>query len=409
MRRGVKFHNGEDFNAQSAKFSLERVMDPKTKLKQSYHQDYYERIEIMDDYTIRIITKNFRPYLDKKLCYVPAMIPRRYFQEKSPSDIAKNPVGSGPYKFVRWTRDDHILLEANEHYWRGAPPIKKVLFRPIPEPMSRIAGLQTKELDIIADVPHTLTRLIDRKRGASVSTAPGMTAIFLGFDTTKGGPVADKRVRKAIAHAIDLDSIIKKVVDGYGIKLALPIPPTFVGHNPHINPYPYNPEEAKRLLGEAGYTKGFDFSLHTASFRREIAEAAAGYLQKVGINASVKVHEFGLFMSKLYAHDVYPSYLMAVSNADYDAGSTFYHFVRSNGQWSNYHNPKMDAMIDEARFTLENPNRLKALNDVCLFAHEEVLFAFSYQQIYLYGLNEPVNWQARPDQQMHVFDMSFKR
>jgi peptide/nickel transport system substrate-binding protein len=337
------------------------------------------------------------------------MLPPKYFQEKGRSYVAANPVGTGSYKFIRWLKDDHILLEANENYWRGVPRIKKLMFRPVPDPMSRIAGLQTQEIDIIADVPFSLTRLIDQKRDTFISKVPGMRTIFIGIYNTKGGPVADKRVRRAIAQAIDVDSIIKNVLDGHGVKLSAPIPSIFFGYNSEIKAYPYNPSEARRLLVEAGYPNGFDFTIHTWSMRKEIAEAAAGYLRKVGINASTMVHEFGIFLSRLYAHDMYPAYLMGFQDASCDGGAALYNILRSGGQFSNFHNPKLDALIDDARFTMDKEKRLHAMNEAYKIIKDEVPFAFAYQQIYLYGLNKRVDWQSRADEQIYVFDMSFKK
>jgi peptide/nickel transport system substrate-binding protein len=137
--------------------------------------------------------------LDSILCYTPGIIPPKYFQEKGPSFIAKNPIGSGPFKFVRWLRDEHIALEANENYWRGTPSTKRVIFRPIPDATTRIAGLQNQELDIIIGVPPSNIPMVEKKGRSFVSKVAGMHVAFVAFDNTKGGPVADKRVRRAIA------------------------------------------------------------------------------------------------------------------------------------------------------------------------------------------------------------------
>jgi peptide/nickel transport system substrate-binding protein len=139
LRKGVKFHNGEDFNAAAVKFVLERMADPKQKLRQTVFQGVIERVDVVDDYTVRIATKEPYPVMDAMLCIYGQVIPPKYFQEKGPAHFALNPVGTGPFKFVRWVKDDHILLEANENYWRGAPKIKKVMFRPIPEATTRVA------------------------------------------------------------------------------------------------------------------------------------------------------------------------------------------------------------------------------------------------------------------------------
>jgi peptide/nickel transport system substrate-binding protein len=240
-----------------------------------------------------------------------------------------------------------------------------------------------------------------------------MFVAFMAFDNTKGGPVADKRVRKAIAHAIDIDTIIKKVAYGYGTKLSLPYPATYFGYDPELKPYPYDPREAKRLLAEAGYPNGFDFILNSPSGRwgedRETAEAVAGYLRKVGIRASVRFLEGGTFMTKWFAHDMYPAYLARFGDVTWDAGSALFRVLRSGSLFSNFHHPQIDALIDEGRSTTNRQKRLKIYSEVAKLIKEEVPYAFTYQFYYLYGINERVNWEGRPDEQMFIFDMSFKK
>jgi peptide/nickel transport system substrate-binding protein len=410
LRKGVTFHNGEGFNASTVKFNFERIMEPKNTLKASL-ADYIERIDVLDEYAVRIVTKYPLPYFDGLLCYIPGIIPPRYFREKGPSHFAGNPIGSGPFKFLRWVKDDHLALKANENYWRRAPSIKKVIFRPIPDPSTRIAGFRTRELDIITEVPSSLVHMVERKGDSIVSKVPGMAA-GMPFDNTKGGPVADKRVRRAIAQAIDIDSIIKKVIGGYGVKLALPYTPNHFGYDPEVKPHPYDPAEARRLLAEAGYPNGFDFTLNAPGGRfgndKEIAEATVGYLRKVGIKAAVRMHEGGTFLTKLFAHDLYPAYLGRFGDATWDAGSVLYRFLRTGSLFNNFHSPLIDALIDEGRFTTGRQKRLKIYSDVAKLIKEEVPYAFTYRYYYLYGINGRVNWQGRPDEQMHAFEMSFK-
>ncbi len=155
LRKGVKFHNGEDFNAAVVKFNLERLADPKNKLPQTFLIGVLNRVDIVNDYTVRVITRNPFPTLDARLCLFGGMIAPKFLQEKGPAYLATHPVGTGPYKFVKWVKDDEIVLEAFDHYWRGTPKIKRVVFKPIPEATTRVASLQTGETDIIVNVPPT--------------------------------------------------------------------------------------------------------------------------------------------------------------------------------------------------------------------------------------------------------------
>jgi peptide/nickel transport system substrate-binding protein len=413
LQKGVKFHNGEDFNAASVKFTLERMADPAKKLRQSFFQGVISRVDIVDDHTVRVLTTKPYPYLDAQLSHVGAMLPPKYVQEKGEKELAVNPVGTGPYKFVKWVKDDQLLLEANPNYWRGAPRIKKVIFRPIPEATTRVAGLQTQEVDIIVNIPPHLSRLMQWKGRSYVAKVPSSRVIFMAFDTTKGGPVADKRVRKAIAHAVDLDNIIKKVLEGNGMRLGVPLTRYHFGYDPAIQPHPYDPEKARKLLAEAGYPQGFDFVLLSPNGRylndKEVAEAVVGDLRKVGLNASVKVHEWGTYISTLYAIKGSPAHILGWGGATFDADGTFFPLMRTKQVLSHFSDPAMDALIDEGRSVMGREKRQKIYSQACRIFQEEVPWAFVYQQVDIYGVNERVEWKARGDEKLIVYNMSFRK
>jgi len=413
IRKGVKFHNGEDCKAENFKFTFERMSDPKLKLRQTVFQGVIEKVEVMDDYTFRIITKDPYPVMEAMLCIYGQPLPLKYFKEMGPAHFALNPIGTGPYKFVRWVKDDHILLEANPNYFRGAPKIKKVMFRPIPEATTRVAALQTQEADIITNIPPHLMRLMDWKGRSFVSKVPSVRVIFIAFDTIKGGPVADKRVRKAIAMGIDMRTNIKKVLEGNGILLGSPLTDKHFGYDPTIKPYEYNPQAAKKLLAEAGYAKGFDFVINSPSGRylndKEMAEASAGDLRKIGINATVKTHEWGTYMNRMYTHNNAPAYLLGWGNTSFDADFTIAPLMRTGKLLSNVSFPKLDALIDQGISTMDPKKRQKIYSEALKVIKEEVPWAWTYQQMDIYGVNERLNWKARTDERLVAFDMSFKK
>ena len=414
LRQGVKFHNGEEFNAAAVKFNIERMADPKNKLRQTVFQGIVDRVDIIDNYTVRIITRVPHPYLDAHLCLYGGMIAPKYFQEKGAQYIATHPVGTGPYKFVRWVKDDQLVLEANPNYWRGVPKIKRVIFRPIPEATTRVAALQTQEADIIVNIPPHLMRLMEWKGRSFVSKTPSVRVIFMAFDITKGGPVADKRVRQAIAQGVNMETIIKKVLEGNGILLGSPLTSNHFGYDPAVKPYAYNPENAKKLLAEAGYAKGFDFVLNSPNGRylndKEVAEAVAGDLRKIGINASVRVHEWGIYMNNMmYAHNAAPAYLLGWGNTTFDADFTINPLMRTGKLLSNISLPKLDALIDQGATTMDKKKRQKIYSDAMKLIHEDVPWGWSYQQVDIYGVNERVNWKARMDERLEVFNMTLKQ
>ncbi len=413
LRKGVKFHNGEDFDAKSVKFSLERMIDPKNKLRQVQVGQYLDHVDIIDPYKVHLITKKPYPALDATLCSVGAMLPPKYVQEKGAAHIALNPVGTGPYKFGRWIKDDHIELRANDNYWRGAPKIKRAIFRPIPEATTRVAALQTQEVDIIVNIPPHLERLMNWKGRSFVSKVPSVRVIFMAFDNLKGGPAADRRFRQALAQAIDLDTIIKKVLERNAIRLGSPLTKYHFGYDPAIKPYDYNPEIAKKLLAEAGYDKGIDFVINSSNGRylndKDIAEAVAGDLRKAGIKASVKIHEWGNYMTMTYRHTAGPLYLLGWGNTSFDADGSLYVLLRTGQVLSSFTNSRLDSLLDQAQATMEQKKRQQLYSEACKVLKEEAAWAFAYQQMDIYGVNERVSWKARTDERLVVFDMSFKK
>jgi peptide/nickel transport system substrate-binding protein len=412
LRQGVKFHNGEDFNAAAVKFSLERLADPKNKLQQTALQ-IIERVDIINEYRVHVITKKPFPYLDAQLTNVGAVIPPKYFQEKGQSHFSLHPVGTGPYKLVRWAKDDQLEVEANLDYWRGVPRIKRAVFRPIPEDTSRVAGLQTRELDVIVNIPPNLANLMNWKGRSTVAKIPSARTVFLVLENTKGGPTADVRVRRAIAQAIDQDKIIKSILEGNAFKLASPLSKYQFGYDPSIKPYDYNPAQAKKLLADAGYPDGFDLPINSPSGRylkdKEVVEAIIGDLRKVGINASIRVLEWGSYMTQLYARKLGPAYLLGWGGLTFDADGTFFPLFRTGQALSNFNSPKLDALLEQARSTMDREKRQKLYADASQVIKEEVPCAFVYQQVDIYGISERLNWKPRPDERLFVFDMDFKK
>jgi peptide/nickel transport system substrate-binding protein len=340
-------------------------------------------------------------------------MPPKYTQEKGAAFIAANPVGTGPYKLVRWVKDDHLILEANEKYWRGAAKIKKVIFRPIPEATTRVAGLQTQEVDLIVNIPPHLARLMDWKGRSAVAKVPSSRVIYMGFDTTKGGPVSDKKVRQAIAQAVDIDKNIKKILEGNAIRLGTPFTKYHFGYDPQLQPYAFNPEKAKKLLAEAGYANRFDLVLNSPSGRylndKEVSEAVAGDLRKIGINASVRIGEWGSYMNMLYDHKGGPSYILGWGGATFDADATLFPLLRTGQVLSHYSNPALDALIEEGRSIMDKGKRQKIYSVAARLLKEDAAWAFAYQQMDIYGVSERISWKPRPDEKLIVFNMSFKQ
>jgi peptide/nickel transport system substrate-binding protein len=274
LRRGVKFHNGEDFNADSVKFSIERLANPANKLRGSTSFAPIDRVEIVDPYTVRIHTKKPWPvFLSHIALRQAAMYPPKEYAGKDATAISRTPIGTGPYKFVRWAKDEEIVMEAFPGYWAGAPKIQTVVFKPIPDDAVRVASLQNGEIDVAVNIPPHLGGIIEKHPKLFLSTAPSIRTIQLMIYTHQmdaahkptgpyAGPTADKRVRQALSYAIDADEIIKGVMDGKAVRVATMLPSLHFGFDPSLKPIKQDLARSKRLLADAGFPNGLEIVLN---------------------------------------------------------------------------------------------------------------------------------------------------
>src|SRR5262245_7668455 len=180
LRRGAKFHDGEPVDAEAVKFTVERMVDPKLKLRGATPWAPLSHAEVVDAQTVRIHTKAPWPILGTMMTTLPILAPK-YYREKDMAHVAKNPMGSGPFKFVRWVKDDKIELVANEQYWKGAPRVKSLVFRPIPDDAVRVAALQNGEIDVAVNIPPHLATIIANHPRLFLSQAPSVRTIQLMY------------------------------------------------------------------------------------------------------------------------------------------------------------------------------------------------------------------------------------
>jgi peptide/nickel transport system substrate-binding protein len=426
LKPGIKFHNGEPVDAEAVKFSLERLVDPKLKLRGATPFAPISHVEIVDSLTVRIITKAPWPILDTLVAGPGASIlPPKYYREKDMAYVAKNPVGSGPFKYVKWVKDDRIELEANEQYFRGAPRIKKLVFRPIPDDAVRVAALQNGEIDVAVNIPPHLATIIANHNKLFLSTAPSVRTIQLLYYTHQydaqnklvgpyNGPVADKRVRQALNYAVDVDQIIKTVLDGKGTRAATMLTDKHFGFDPQLKPVKQDLNRMKQLLTEAGFPGGVDMALnapagslrsgqgscrgdrraaHQGRHPHDAEDVRVGQLpQQHGLRAQGRV----------------PVWLIGWGAATYDAESVYVPLFRSEKILSNYHNSDFDGMIDQAQTMMDSKKRQEMYHKINKLWVDDAAAMPLYQQLDLYGATKRMVWKARGDEALKGYDMAVK-
>jgi peptide/nickel transport system substrate-binding protein len=379
----------------------------------------------VDPYTVRVHTKKPWPIFTNAMGFrQAAMYPPKEYAGKDTAAISRNPVGTGAYKFVRWSKDEEIVLEAFPGHWRGAAKIKTVVFRPIPDDAVRVAALQNGEIDVAVNIPPHLATIIEKHPKIFLSTAPSIRTIQLmiythQFDNNHKvqgpyqGPTADKRVRQALKYAIDVDEIVKGVLDGKAVRLATMLTSMHFGFDPALKPVKQDLAKAKQLLAEAGYPNGVEIMFHGPQGRyvrdKEVAEAVTGQLTKAGIKTTLRTHEFVSYLNNMvYVHKAGPMWLIGWGTPTVDAETVYVPLFRSGNIFANWHNEDFDRMLDEAQTIMDEKKRLEQYHRINKLWVEETPAIPLYQQIDLYGANKRLVWKARSDELLKAYDMSIR-
>lgn len=293
LRQGVKFHNGEEFDADSVVYTLNFVADPKNKAVTQQNVAWIDKVEKIDKYHVRLTTKEPFPGAKEYLSTTVAIHPAKYYQEVGPKGMNAKPVGSGPYKVADYQPGKSITLERNTDYFKDSPKaqpkIGKVVIRFIPDRQTQMAEVISGGEDLIMSVPKDQADQLRAVPTLQVVNGETMRIVFMQMNILENSPapqLKDERVRRAIVHAIDRQAILKNIVGDGGAILNAICTPSQVGCTQDVPTYKYDPAQAKKLLAEAGYPNGFDIDI-LAYRERNQTEAIINYLQAVGIRAKL--------------------------------------------------------------------------------------------------------------------------
>jgi peptide/nickel transport system substrate-binding protein len=301
LRKGVKFHNGEDFNADAVKFSIDRVLNPDNKSPWRSRIIDISEVQVVADYTVRIKTKSPIGTLVSSLLTI-FIVPPKYFKEVGPDKFAAAPVGTGPFKFVSFDKLTNFTVQAADNSWRGKPTLSQVTWKKIPEDSTRIAALEAGELDAASDLPPEIVDEL-KSKNITVISVPIAQSNVINLRSTINSPLKDKLVRQAINYAVDKETILKTVMGGHGRVLdGQLVGPDSFGYCADLKAYPYDPSKAKELLQQAGYPNGITLSMAGSIGRypkdKEVAQAVVGQLVDVGIKVNLEYVENVVFSQK---------------------------------------------------------------------------------------------------------------
>jgi len=413
LRKGVKFHNGYPFTAADAKFTIERIMDPKNKCRYRSRYLSIDKIVAVDDYTMDVITKQPDPMIASEFAAFPCIVSKKWVEENEAKKLGKQAMGTGPFKFVSWKRKDRLVLDANTEHFMNVPKVKKLVFRPIPEESARLAELQAGGVHIITNVPPFLIPQLKKNPTTTYQNVLSLRSMYMGMDTLATEPLKDKRVRLAINYAVDKELIIKGLLKGLGKPMGIGAPLMAKGLDKSIKPYPFNPEKSKTLLKEAGYGDGFELELYSPSQRypmdKEVTQAVADQLGKVGIKCKVNVLETQKYFKGFAGHTLGGLMFLGLGYTQWDIQSIIM-TVNPKAPFSYYHDPKMTELVEQQQSLMDIEARYKVAQKLQRLMHEAAVNLELYNQENTYGLSSQIQgFEARPDDFMDLWTVSLSK
>lgn len=409
LRKGVTFHNGEEFNAEAVKFSFERVLNPEQKSPQRGNVSAVKEVKIIDSHTVQLITEKPYPLLPERLTYF-CMVPPKYLGEVGDEKFATDPVGTGPYKFTEWVKGEKVVLTANDQYWKGAPKVRSVVFRNIPEQATRLNELAAGGVHIVRQVSPDLVPQIE-SAGNRVDSAPILRVWHLDLNPAYK-PFDDKNFRKAMLHAINVDLIIKEIFQGKATRVPALVNAKQFGFDPSVQPARYDPELAKQFLAKSSYN-GEKVVLHHfwQGAGQAVIDAIQADLKAIGIDVEIKFYpEIGAFVEVTRGGKVGLEGGQWGSYGMFDADAILEPLLHKDGAYGAHHqfHPEQNAWIDEARSTVDPEKRKAAYSKLQKAVMEEAMTVSLFAPDDIYGINKGLNYEPRADEIIYVYDASWK-
>ncbi len=445
LRRGVKFHDGVEFTASDVLFTYQVYTDPTVNTPEGAQYQDIKNVEIMGPYEVKVTYK--RPFA-LALALFDTILPKHLLEDKdiNTSDFARHPVGTGPYKFVEWKTDQKIVLAANPDYWEGAPHIKKVVMRIIPDQTTQFLELLNGGIDSVGAWFHGTLSAEQYTRQSNtpklkdyynVYKTHSLEYTYLGWNELN--PLfKDKKIRQALTMAIDRDAVILNAINGLGSVCTGPYPYGSWANNPKVKAWPYDPDKAKKVFAKAGWKLGADGILHKninhkdTPFhftlvipqgkvdRERSATIIQQQLKQVGIQVDIQVLEWTTFLSQYIEKKKFDAYIMGWSlTPDPDCYPIFHSDQVKEHQFNmvSYKNKTVDTLLSEGRRVLDQKTRQKIYWRIHTILNEEQPYTFLYIPNQLtaihkrfkgYTMNDfdllthPEQWYAPKAQQKYI-------
>jgi peptide/nickel transport system substrate-binding protein len=403
LRKNVKFHSGAELTAADVLYSIKRSLDPKLSRQRNLAK-VIQSTQAPDPYTVVISTTkpvvSLLDFMDN--LYILSEAAAKDSGDES--TLGKRPIGTGPFKFVEWLRGERVVAEKNPQYWRGAPKIDRIIWKPVAEDAARLALLESGQADLIANVPPHETDRFKGNPAVRIEEIRSARIIFLLLDPAHK-PLDNKLVRQAIHYAVDKDALVKYVLDGKAYRLDGILGPHGIGEDSSFRPFSYNPQKAKELLAAAGLASGFEIDFYTSMGRytkdREVAQAIAGQLAKVGIKTRFHSPEWGVF-NDLHRSGKCPICFRGRGTVVDPDDFLNEYFETGVSKRLSYSNPKFDSLIQQQRQIFDFDKREPVLQSALKILLDDAPIVSLYNPVDIYAVNRRLIWKPSPKDYINV-------
>ncbi|HYM70296.1 MAG TPA: ABC transporter substrate-binding protein, partial [bacterium] len=410
LRQGVTFQDGTPFNAQAVKFNVDRWADPHSSYRpkggtfeawDDFVADTYKESRVVDPETVQIVLKSPNAPLLSALSAISfGFASPQSVKQYGAEGVAQHPVGTGPFKFVEWVRDDHITLDANPSYYRkGFPRVHRIVFRVIKDNAARFLALKAGEIQLMELPNPDDVKTAQADPALKVALRPAFNSGWLRFNMNL--PLfQDHRIREAMAVAINRQAIVQGLYGGYGQVADQLLPPVMWGRSSAAARYQFDPGRAKQLLAEAGYPNGLSFDFWYMPISRTyfpngktIGTAIASDLSKVGLRAHLMTEDWASYLSDRATNKF--QVFMIGGTGDYGDPDDFwaYNFAKYDANSANYsyNKPQLFALIAKARGITSQAARAR------LYAQAAAMIAQDVRDIYIAYARVPVLMRKNVD------------
>ncbi|SEC47767.1 peptide/nickel transport system substrate-binding protein [Rhizobiales bacterium GAS188] len=409
IRDDIVFQDGTKLTPEDVVFSIRRITNPAFKSPQLSQFDQIVAAEVAGPKEVRVTTKTAYPVLLAQLTKL-SIVPKAYVEMVGDQKFNQQPMGSGPYKFVSRTQGVSIVLEAIASYWRGKPPFARVEMHPVPDESTRIADVRTGRTDITRILSTDNADQLRHDQAMNVLWTPTERVTMVALNALDG-PGKDRRVREAIAGAVDRDTIIEALLKGYAKPVNEPLTPASFGFDETIPAFAYDPNRARSLLKEAGVAPGTSVQFLTSPvFDQRIVQALQQMMTDVGLKAELKTIDLATYLKLRQgrpdeAGDV--SYFRWSCGCQ-DADGTLFPLFHSSSAWAKYRNPGMDKALETARNTLDEAKRRAAYHEALTAIHDDIAVVPLFQDVVMFIARKPVRFQPTANESFFLFDMGWQ-